>query len=59
MYIDKNSGDAGYIGLELLEFENKTFEIQQKCYAVEKSVNEGYFTLDKAIEVYGNPAGFY
>ncbi len=53
MYIDKNSGDAGYIGLELLEFENKPFEIQQKCYAVEKSVNEGYFNLDKAIDVYG------
>ena len=53
MYLDNNNGDAGYIGLELLEFENKPFEIQQKCYAVEKSVNEGYFNLDKAIDVYG------
>ena len=53
MPLDKNTGDAGYIGLELLEFENKSQEILRKCFTVEKSVNEGYFKLDKALDVYG------
>jgi hypothetical protein len=54
MYLDKkNFGDAGYIGMELMDFEKKPVELRQKCFAIEKSVNEGYFNLDKAIEVYG------
>jgi hypothetical protein len=44
------TGDAGHIGLELLE--SAPPETEQKCYAIEKSVREGYLSLDEALDAY-------
>lgn len=47
MYLDKlQGGDAGYIGEELL---SNTSELVQKCEMVEKTIREGYFTLEQSL----------
>jgi hypothetical protein len=51
MYPDKvkASGENSSIAEELL---NEVPELEQKCRAVEKSVSEGYFTLNEALNNY-------
>lgn len=46
---NKNTGDAGHIGLELLE---NVPETEQRCFAATKAMKEGYFSLDDALETY-------
>ena len=57
MYSDnKHYGDANSVGEELLM---NVSELEQKVLVVDKAVEEGYFTLDKALSLYGVSAREY
>jgi hypothetical protein len=47
---DNMRGDAGHIALELLE--GGPPEIEQRCFAARKAIEEGYLSLDEALEAY-------
>jgi hypothetical protein len=50
MYHDEKYGDHGSVAEELLA---DVPELESKCRAVEKSVQEGYFLLQDALKIYG------
>jgi hypothetical protein len=43
------TGDAGYIAEDLLADDR---ELERRCQAVEKSTEEGYFSIDIALSIY-------
>ncbi len=57
MYSDNNiHGDSGSVGEELLI---NISDLEQKVMVVDKAVEEGYFTLDDALPLYGLTAREY
>lgn len=44
-------GDAGYIGEELWDSSPEA-ELEHLCFVVHKSITEGYFTVEEALDAY-------